>query len=106
MEFTMKNILPMRYRLIWSANSRPSGHFAIYVNDEYIGEFDSNKFRSTVQSVTGEYFRPKEGFNSKDFWIENLTEFGDVRIRFVYLGPGREENNGLNIDYVKLIPAI
>ncbi len=106
LQFTIKNILPMRYRLEWSANSRPSGLFAIYVNDEYIGEFDSNKFRSTVQSVTGEYFRPLEGFNRKDFWVENLSEFGDVNIRFVYLGPGREENNGLNIDYVKLIPAI
>jgi len=106
MEFTIKNVLPMRYRLIWSSNSRPSGLFAIYVNDIYIGEFDSNKFRSTVQSVTGEYFRPDNGFNRKDFWVDNLTEFGDVKIRFVYLGPGLEENNGLNIDYVKLIPAI
>jgi len=106
LQFTMKNILPMRYRLLWSANSRPSGLFAIYVNDVYIGEFESNKFRSTVESVTGEYFRPNEGFNRKDFWVENLSEFGDVNIRFEYLGPGREENNGLNIDYVKLIPAI
>jgi hypothetical protein len=47
-----------------------------------------------------------EGFNRKDFWVENLTEFGDVTIRFEYLGPGSQENNGLNIDYVKLIPAI
>ena len=106
LQFTIKNILPMRYRLIWSANSRPSGLFAIYVNDEYIGEFDSFKFRSTVQSVTGEYFRPNEGFNRKDFWVENLTKFGNVKIRFEYLGPGDQENNALNIDYVKLIPAL
>jgi len=106
LQFTLKNILPMRYRLIWGANSRPSGLFAIYVNDEYIGEFDSFKFRSTVQSVTEEYFRPNEGFNRKDFWIENLTEFGDVNIRFEYLGPGSQENNALNIDYVELIPAL
>ena len=106
LQFTIKNVLPMRYRLVWSSNFRPSGLFAIHVNDINIGEFDSFNFRSTIQSVTGEYFRPKEGFNKKDFWVENLTEFGDVTIRFEYLGPGKEQNNGLNIDYVKLIPVI
>ncbi len=106
LQFTLKNVLPLRYRLVWSSNFRPSGVFAIHVNDEKIGEFDSFKFRSTIVSVTGDYFRPKEGFNKKDFWVENLTEFGDVTIRFEYLEPGSQENNGLNIDYVKLIPVI
>ena len=69
-QFTIRNVLPMRYRFIWSANFRPSGLFAIYINNEKIGEFDSFKFRSTIQSVTGEYFRPNEGFNRKDFWVE------------------------------------
>jgi hypothetical protein len=106
MEFIIYNMLPMPYRLVWGSNSRPSGLFALYVNDEKIGEFDSFKFRSLILSVTDELFRPKDGFNRKDFWVDNITEFGDVRIRFEYLGTGQNETNGLSIDYIKLIPVI
>jgi hypothetical protein len=104
-EFTFRNVLPMRYRLVWRANSRPSGLFAIYINDEKIAEFDNNLLRSTILSVTGQYFIPDNGFNRKDFWVENISSFGDVSIRFQYLGPGRQSNNGLNIDYVELISS-
>jgi len=107
MEFTIYNMLPLPYRLEWSSSSRPSGLFAVYVNDEKLGEFDSYKFRKPVLSVTGELFRPKDGFNRKDFWVENITEYGDVRVRFEYLGPGEASNpHGLTIDYIKLIPEI
>jgi len=106
MEFVIYNMLPMPYRLVWSSNSRPSGLFALYVNDEKIGEFDSYGFRSLILSVTGEPFRPKNGFNRKDFWVDNITEFGDVRVRFEYLGMGQNETNGLSIDYIELIPII
>jgi hypothetical protein len=106
MEFVIYNMLPMRYRLVWGSNSRPSGLFALYVNNEKIGEFDSYKFRSNILSLTGELFRPKDGFNRKDFWVDNITEFGDVRVRFEYLGTGENTTNGLSIDYIKLIPVI
>lgn len=107
MEFTIYNMLPLRYRLEWSSSSRPSGLFAVYVNDEKLGEFDSYKFRKPVLSVTGDLFRPKDGFNRKDFWVENITEYGDVRVRFEYLGPGEASNpHGLTIDYINLIPEI
>lgn len=99
-------MLPMPYRLVWSSNSRPSGLFALYVNDEKIGEFDSYGFRSLILSVTGEPFRPKNGFNRKDFWVDNITEFGDVKVKFEYLGTGQNETNGLSIDYIELIPVI
>jgi hypothetical protein len=46
-----------------------------------------------------------EGFNRKDWWVENILDFGDVSIRFEYLGPGAQSTNGFNIDYVTLIPA-
>ncbi|MCP4313045.1 MAG: hypothetical protein GY790_17435 [Bacteroidetes bacterium] len=107
MEFTIYNVLPLRYRLEWSSGYRPSGLFAVYVNDEKIGEFDSFKFKKSILSVTGELFRPKDNFNRKDFWVENITEYGDVRVRFEYLGPGEASNpHGLTIDYIKLIPEI
>jgi len=105
LEFGFEDILPMRYRLEWRGSFRPSGLFAIYVNDEQIGEFDSFRFNKSVISVTGERFISDNGINSKDFWVENITEYGDVRIRFEYLGSGGQTSNGLNIDYINLIPV-
>lgn len=115
LEFVFKNLFPMRYRLEWRANSRPSGLFEVYVNDqvlEYVAdkfgniktEFDTNLLKESIISVTGERFFPEGGFNMRDYWVEHLTAYGDVRIRFEYLGPGLNSTNGLNIDYVKLIP--
>ncbi len=56
--------------------------------------------------MTGEIFSPNtSGFNRVDFWVENLTEYGDVRVKFEYKESGASSNNGFNIDYVSLIPA-
>ncbi|MDX2431100.1 MAG: hypothetical protein QNK35_09215, partial [Bacteroides sp.] len=114
LEFTFNNLFPMRYRLEWRANSRPSGLFAVYVNDVELTfedkfgniytEFDTYDLRESVISVTGDRFLPEGGFNMRDYWVENLTEYGDVKVRFEYRGPGGNNTNGLNIDYVKLIP--
>jgi len=106
MSFPFKNILPRKYRLVWRANHRPSGLYAIYVNDVKIDEYDTFNLRSSVLSVTGERFEADGGFNSKDWWVENITEFGDVTIKFEYLGPGFSTANGFNIDYVALIPEL
>jgi len=105
LEFSFKNVFPMKYRLEWRANYRPSGLYAVYINDTMLGEFDNYNLRQSVLSVTGERFVPDEGFNSKDWWVENITEFGNVSIRFEYLGKGSASSNGLNIDYVDLIPV-
>ena len=105
----------MRYRLEWRANSRPSGLYTIYVNDQVLEtqdkfgnvytEFDTYDLRESIVSVTGERFLSnEEGFNMKDYWVENITDYGDVKIRFEYKGPGENSTNGFNIDYVKLIP--
>lgn len=105
-EFTFKNIFPGRYRLEWGANYRPSGVYTVYINDEPIGEYDIFNLRSALLSVTGEIFSPNSaGFNKVDFWVENLTEYGDVRVKFEYKERGFSNNNGFNIDYVSLIPS-
>ena len=106
LEFGFQEVLPMKYRMEWRGNFRPSGMFALYVNDERIGEFDSFRFNKSIISVTGERFISDNGINTKDFWLENINDYGDVRIRFEYLGSGGQTSNGLNIDYIKLIPVI
>jgi hypothetical protein len=106
-QFRFKDVWPARYRLLWRANYRPSGLFAVYINEDKVGEFDTYSLRSTVISVTGTRFSSSSsGFNRKDFWVENIDEFGDVAIRFEYLGTGFSSTNGFNIDYVELIPVI
>ena len=113
-ELTFKDLFPMRYRLEWRANSRPSGIFSVYVNGQLLKyqdkwgnvltEFDTNDLKKSVVSVTGERFLAEGGFNMKDYWVDHITDYGDVTVRFEYKGPGENSTNGFNIDYVKLIP--
>lgn len=105
-EIIFRNIFPGRHRLEWRANYRPSGVFKIFVNDEELAQYDSYNLRSPLLSVTGEINRPtSSGFNSVDYWVENITEFGDVRVRFEYVESGASTVNGLFIDYLSLIPS-
>ncbi|MCK4746869.1 MAG: hypothetical protein KAT15_07540, partial [Bacteroidales bacterium] len=104
LEFTFKNVFPMRYRLVWRASYRPSGVFSVFVNGTDLGSYDTYNLRQSVISVTGERFISEEGFNIKDWWVEDVSEFGDVNIRIEYLDSGVGSNNGLNIDYIALIP--
>lgn len=104
LEFLIPDILPQRYRLVWSANYRPSGEYEIYLNEELIGSIDLFDMRSTQISVTGEYFVPEGGINRKDFWVENINEYGDVKIGIKYIGKGFSTFNGFSIDYISLIP--
>ncbi len=115
LEFYIRNVFPMKYRLEWRANYRPSGVYSVYVNDQLVGlqdkwgdsqsQFDTYELRNSIVSVSGDRFIPDNGYNSTDAWIENITEFGDVKIRIEYVGAGEGKSNGLSIDYVSLIPA-
>jgi len=116
MEMVFRNVFPRRYRLEWGASFRPSGSYSIYINDEVITredrfgkirtEYDTYELRQSVLSVDGETrFLPVGNFNVVDFWVENITEFGDVRIRFEYTGPGSASENGFTIDYLALVPV-
>jgi hypothetical protein len=104
LEFTIPNVFPRRYRLEWRSNFRPSGLFEVYVNDEAVGQVDLFSLRNIVWSVTGELFIPLGNLNSVDFLVENITEYGDVKIGIKYLGQGGQTFNGFTIDYMSLIP--
>jgi hypothetical protein len=105
LEFPVKHVFPGRYRLEWRGNYRPGGEYAVYANGEKLGEFDTYKFRRIITSVTGDRFFPDDnGYNTTDFWVENIDTYGDVMVRFEYLGPGSATNNGFSLDYIRLIP--
>ncbi|MFW5877944.1 MAG: fasciclin domain-containing protein [bacterium] len=106
MSFKIPDVLPQRYRLVIRSNYRPAGEYEIYVNNELIGTVDLFGLRRTGISVTGELFVPEKGFNFADFWVENLTEYGDALITFKFIGSGTapiSQMNGLSLDYISLI---
>jgi len=72
-----------------------------------VGQYDTFNLGKPLISVTGDIiFRPSSGgFNSVDFWVENIQDYGDVSVRFEYMGSGAYQVDGLSIDYVSLIPA-
>jgi hypothetical protein len=105
-EFKFENVFPMKYRLEFRGFYKPSGLYAVYVNDIEVGNFDTYGFRSAIFSVTGNWNIPQNGYNIKDFWVENIQEYGDVRVRFEYLGKGTANPEGFVFDYISLVPFI
>ncbi len=114
-EIKFRNIFPGRHRLEWRANYRPSGEYKIFVNDVELDQYDTNhmgypldtyNLQNPLISVTGEINRPTSaGINSVDFWVDNITQFGDVVVRFEYMGSGEYQVNGFFVDYLSLIPS-
>lgn len=100
-EFIFPRIFPNTYRFIWRANYRPSGIIEFYINDISIGKFDNYKFRNPVDGVN-----PDNGFNQKVFQVSHLTEYGNLKIRIEYTGPGTGTTNGVNLDYIMLLPVL
>ena len=109
-EFKIENVFPGQYQCIWRSNPRFGGVYSVYVNDELqtlpfnLTEFDLDYLNGAVISVTGDqYFYPDEGYNKLDC-LTTVEEFGDVWIRLEYKGPGDNQDNGLIIDYIELVP--
>jgi hypothetical protein len=106
--FEIEDLFPGTYRFVWQSNYRITGEWAIYINGEKVKEYDTYNLVNSVFSVSEDIYKfwPNErGFNKFDFWVEDLiTEYGDVKIKLEYLGPGESSSNGLSIDYISLIP--
>jgi hypothetical protein len=108
LEFTMPSQFPRDYILMVQTNMFYGGIYDIYVNDELKGTFDYYDFirfkEYNYSSVTGERYFPKGNFNTFDVLVDNLTEYGPVKLKFVYTGPGESFDNGFIIDYFALQP--
>lgn len=121
---TMKDVFPLKYRLVWRTQYRTSGVFSIYVNGKRIplGLFQTDEFDTeniitdggfySVRGLGGDYimnYPDSRGFCDVDGYVDNLTDFGDVEIKLEYKGPGQGVslglNSGLSIDYIGLLPA-
>ena len=51
-------------------------------------------------------FSSTGNYNRLDCWVDRIiTDYGDVRVKFVYKGPSKNlTNNGLVIDYIDFVP--
>lgn len=98
-EFSIPRVFPSKYIFRWYATYRPSGVISFWVNDEKIGEVDNFLFSQRIDG-----HKPVAGINYKDFELNNLTEYGTVKIRVQYEESGTLTNNGINIDVIWLIP--
>jgi hypothetical protein len=110
-EFTVKNVFPGKYAAIVSTHMDIGGIYDIYINDQLVKTFDYYEFalwRGFLPSILGGRNAPfpsNSRFNRFDFWVEDiLTEFGDVKVKFVYTGPGDVAGNGFFLDYFRLMP--
>ncbi|MFC2087222.1 fasciclin domain-containing protein [Bacteroidota bacterium] len=111
--FTFKNIFPfaVNYRFVWRTSYLSTGVYSIYVNGEKVligleklEEFDTFNLVEGFYSILGYKIYPDMGFCILDASVDNITEFGDVKIKLEYRGPGQSGSNGLFIDYMALIP--
>jgi len=107
-EFNIPAQFPRDYILLVQTNMYYGGIYDIYVNDALAGTFDYYDFIRfqgyNYSSVTGERYFPKGNFNKFDVLVDNLTEYGPVKIKFVYTGPGASFDNGFIVDYFSLKP--
>ena len=109
-EFNIQNIFPGKYQFIWRSNPRYGGVYSVYINDELqtlpfgFTEFDLSYLTGGIPSVTGtDYFYPTNGYNQIDCLTE-VSNYGNVKVKLVYITSGIDDDNGLIIDFVELVP--
>jgi len=107
-EFNTPNLFPRRYRAVVRTHMDFGGRYDIFVNNVLVRTFnyyDYVTFRGVINSVQSPLrFIPQGRYNSFDFWIDNITQYGRAKIRFEYKAPASVPNNGFVIDYIEFIP--
>jgi hypothetical protein len=107
-EFKGPNLFPRRYVMVVETHMDYGGIYDIYINNELVKTFDYYDFvrnRGLMLSVTGARYFPRGRYNKFDMYVDNVTSYDAVNIRFEYKGPGLVPNNGLLLDYIEFQPV-
>lgn len=109
LEFNVETLFPRRFLMVFRTIMRVGGLYEIYVNDQLVKTFDYAVYNppnsGIIYSVTGKRYIPtSDGYNRFDCWLENLTTYGQAKIRIEYKGPSNLTSNGLVLDYIEFIP--
>lgn len=111
-----ENIFPGKYKLTVRASVSRTAVYNIYVNGKQYPvdindgngpqlDFDFFDLREgVISSVTFEFYPFMNNFCSFDILVDNITEFGDIEVKLVYVAPSERNktNSGINIDYISL----
>ncbi|HPR31340.1 MAG TPA: fasciclin domain-containing protein [Prolixibacteraceae bacterium] len=107
-ELKTKPQFPRRYLMLVRTHMDYGGIYDIYVNDvlvKTIDYYDFTRMRGVVPSVVPGVNHVKFGrFIKFDFWVENITEYGAVTVKFEYKGPTNIKGSALFLDYFELLP--
>ncbi len=106
-EFNVKNLFPRKYLMIVRTSMTTGGIFSVYFNDVLVKTINSYEFvlnPFNYLSVTGKFYKPKNGYIRYDCWVYNESEYGKAKIKFEYGGPANMPSNGLVFDYIDFIP--
>jgi hypothetical protein len=108
LEFKTETMFPGLYHMVVRTHMDVGGIYDIYVNDVLVLEdFDYYDYvvnRGIYWSCEGGRFLPEGRFNRFDACNVAIEDFGRVKIRFEYKGPGQVAGNGLVIDYIEFTP--
>lgn len=108
-EFKGPNLFPGKYQMIIETHMDYGGLWDIYVNGELVKSFNYYEFRrmnGVITSVTGQRFFPRGRYNKFDMYVEEITSYDEIDIKFDYKGPGTMvPYNGLLIDYIEFVPV-
>ncbi|MBN1927827.1 MAG: fasciclin domain-containing protein [Prolixibacteraceae bacterium] len=106
-EFETEPVFPRRYLMLIRTHMDYGGIYDIYVNDKLLKTIDYYEFtrlRGVVPSAVDGVSHVKVGrFIKFDFWVDNITEYGKVRVRFDYRGPANIRGSALFLDYFELV---
>ena len=125
-EFTIPKVFPGEYLMRWQGNNTTAGQISFWVNgkkaqftlDKKVGtyragtytSFDNANFRNIIWQNGEKYASPvsARGWNKLDFDLtgnNRIAQYGDLTIRVMYEGESSVKQ-GINIDYIELIPVI
>jgi hypothetical protein len=114
LEFIVDNLFPRKYLMVVGTNINIGGIWDIYVNDEHVRRFTNpntmnwNEYQvqqGVIWSVTRRWrYFPKATYNKFDAFIDNRAEYGTMKVRFEWVGPGNVLHKGLVIDNLYFIP--
>lgn len=108
LEFKIEDVFPKKYLAVIGTKPIAGGIYNIYINEVLMRTFDYNEYAIWRQALPskagGRYVTDSKGFSKFDFWVENISQFGDVTVRFEYLGPGKSSDVRLMLDNIRLVP--
>ena len=106
LEFRIDNLFPRKYLMVIRTSTSIGGIFNIYFNDVLVKTIDTYDLSpwNYASVISGKYYKPKNGFNRYDCWVQNDNEYGNSWVRFEYVGPGYITSQGLIFDYIDFMP--